>query len=380
MPARPVPTSQAPADRALTARGAILPIMRGFVRFAPDRTARASHLAPVALALMAAALVSCGGGQDATAKDRPDTLIELRDGRRLNMHCTGRGSPTVILESGYGAGVNGWIAVQPRIAAATRVCSYDRAGYGFSDPGPLPRDGAATARDLDEALDAAKMDGPFVMVGFSAGGLYSRLFAARRPGEVLGLVLLDPTVERVAANPEADGLQGMRRQVRKCLATAELSPPPPAGDPRWSGCMPRRGTPAELTRIRSAEAWRNQLSELDSIFGATSAQAYRLNGLLRDVPTYVITASETAASAPTVGYGDRQSVWELQHLRMAMASDLGFQRTILSSHGIPTDRPDAAAEAVLAMVTAIRAGSPPEPLPVSETAASDDAPFPEAPR
>jgi len=355
--------------------------MRDPVRFAPDRTARPPQFAAAALVLLAGFLVGCGGGQDATARDRPDMLVELPDGRHLNLHCTGRGSPLVILESGYGAGTNGWIPVQPKIAATTRVCSYDRAGYGFSDPGPLPRDGAATARDLDEALDAAHLPGPYVVVGFSAGGLYGRLFAARRPGEVQGLVLLDPTVERVAPSPEADGLQGLRRQASKCLATAELSPAPPAGDPRWAGCMPRRGTPTEMTRIRSSEAWRNQLSELDSIFGATSAQAQRLNGLLRDVPAYVITASETAASAPTLGYGDRQSVWELQHLRMAMNSDRGFQRTVLSSHRIPTDRPEVVVETVLAMVKAVRAGTPPDPLPLSETApAEGDAGFPEAPR
>ena len=360
--------------------GAAPTTMRGPVRFAPDRTIRPSHFTAAALALLAAFLVGCGGGLDATARDRPDMLVELSDGRRLNFHCVGRGSPLVILESGYGAGVNGWGRVQPQIARTTRVCAYDRAGYGFSDPGPLPRDGAATARDLDEALDAAGLHGPYVVVGFSAGGLYGRLFAARRPGEVQGLVLLDPTVEAIAP-PGADGLQNLRRNARRCLSVAELSPPPPAGDPRWNGCMPRRGTPAELTRIRSAESWRNQLSELDSIFGATSAQARRLDGLLRDVPTYVITASETAASAPTLGYGDRQSLWELQHLRLALSSDRGYQRTILSSHRIPSDRPEVVVETVRAMVQAVRAGAPPDPLPVSETAPLEsDGGFPEGPR
>jgi pimeloyl-ACP methyl ester carboxylesterase len=351
------------------------------LRFAPRCIGRPSHYAIPALALTAAILVGCAGGPDATAEVRPDMLVRLADGRRLNFHCTGRGSPLVILESGFGAGVNGWVRVQPQIARTTRVCSYDRAGYGFSDPGPLPRDGAATARDLDEALDARALNGPYVVVGFSAGGLYSRLFAARRPGEVQGLILLDPTVEHVFANPEADGLQSLRHRVTRCLATAERSPPPPAGDPAWTGCMPRQGSPTELERLQSADAWRNHLSELDSIFGDTSAQAQRLNGILRSVPTYVITASETAASAPTLGYGDRQSVWELQHLQLALGSDRGFQRTVLSSHRIPTDRPEVVAETVLAMVKAIRAGTPPDPLPLSETAAPEgETAFPESPR
>jgi pimeloyl-ACP methyl ester carboxylesterase len=333
------------------------------------------------VALLGAFLVGCGGGQDATAKDRPDMLVQLSDGRRLNLHCAGRGSPLVILESGYGGGVNSWVRVQPQIARTTRVCAYDRAGYGFSDPGPLPRDGAAAARDLDEALDAAGLHAPYVVVGFSAGGLYGRLFAARRFGEVQGLVLIDPTMEAVVASPEADGLQNLRRTARRCLSVAELSPPPVAGDPRLAGCTPRRGTPDEMARIRSADSWRNQLSELDSIFGATSAQVQRVGSLLKDIPIYVITASETAASAPTLGYGDRQSLWELEHVRLALSSERGYQRTVLSSHRIPTDRPEVVVETVLAMVKAVRSGTPPDPLPVSETALPEgDTAFPDSPR
>lgn len=327
---------------------------------------------------MAAILVGCGGEQGAVAQ--PGQLVQIFEGRRLNFHCTGHGSPTVILESGYGTGVKGWVNVQPGLARTTRVCSYDRAGYGYSDPGPLPRDGAATARDLDEALDAMGLEGPFVVVGFSAGGLYGRLFAARRPGEVQGLVLIDPSVEQIVP-PGRDGLTNLRRNATRCLATAELSPVPPASDPRWAGCMPRRGSPEELSRIRSAESWRNQLSELDSIFTDTAAEVQRLGSLLHAVPIYVITASETAATAPKVGYGEGQSVWELQHLRIALSADRGFQRTILSSHRVPTDRPEVVIETVLSMVKAVRAGRPPDPLPVSETAPPPgDAAFPESPR
>ncbi|MGH6965185.1 MAG: alpha/beta fold hydrolase, partial [Phenylobacterium sp.] len=86
----------------------------------------------------------------------------------------------MLLESGFGAGAFAWGQAQPIVARTTRVCSYDRAGYGFSDPGPSPRDGAAIARDLDAALRRAGERGPFVIVGHSAGGLYARLFAARR--------------------------------------------------------------------------------------------------------------------------------------------------------------------------------------------------------
>ncbi|MFZ5720276.1 MAG: alpha/beta fold hydrolase [Pseudomonadota bacterium] len=323
----------------------------------------------LALALSAAASLSAcdweGGDGRAAAGERPGHLATLPDGRRLNFHCTGRGTPLVLLEAGYGGGVGSWAMVQPEIARFTRVCAYDRAGTGFSDPGPLPRDGAAIARDLDQALDAAGMYGPFVLVGHSAGALYARLFAARRPGEVQGLVFADPTVERVAPSPAADGLQRIRQGVRRCLSLAEEAPAPPATDPRWSGCS---SAPGPDRRPWPAEAWRNRLSELDSIYGPTSAQVFRTRGVVGDVPAYILTASETAVTAPTLGYGQTQSVWELQHVRMALDFGPGHQQTVLSAHRMPTDRPDAIVEAARSMVMAARAGTPPPPLPPSELA------------
>jgi len=310
----------------------------------------------------------------------PDRLVTLEDGRKLNLRCRGSGAPLVILESGYGVGAAGWGRVQPAIARTTQVCAYDRAGYGFSDPGPLPRDGAAAARDLDQALDAAKLYGPYIVVGHSAGGLYGRLFAARRPGEVQGLVLVDPSVERVFP-PGTDGLQSLRRRVQRCLAAADAAPQPPPDDPQWTGCVsPRAGVQAQINS-RRPDTWRNQLSELDSIFGRTSEQVLRMGDLLAGIPTYVITASDTAASAPTVGYDKPQSVWVLQHVRLALSFDRGFQRTVLSSHLVQNDRPEVVIEAVLAMVKAARAETPPEPLPASETPSIEgEAAFPESPR
>lgn len=307
----------------------------------------------------------------------PGRLVELPDGRRLNFRCSGRGEPLVLLESGFGGDSTGWAHVQPLIARTTRICAYDRAGYGFSDPGPLPRDGAAAARDLDQALDAAGLPGPYVVVGHSAGALYGRLFAARRPQEVLGFVFVDPTVEG-RARPGADGLDAMRRRLQRCLAAAEASPQPPTGDALWDGCASPRGGKQAEARAHRPETWRNQLSELNAIFDATSQEVARIGELLEEAPAYVITASDTAAAAPTVGYDRPQSIWELQHLRLALRFRDGSQRTVLSSHLIQNDRPEVVADAVTAMVKAIRAGTPPEPLAPSETAT--EAAFPDAPR
>ena len=320
-------------------------------------------------ALLAAALVLVGcnlpGGTDAAAATGPAKLVALPDGRRINLRCTGRGSPTVLLESGFGANSGAWYKVQPALARLTRVCAYDRAGSGFSDPGPLPRDGAAIARDLDETLTTARITGPFVVVGHSAGGLYARLFAARRKGQVVGLVLLDPTVERRAPQPVGDGLDGIRRRVQRCLATSEAAPQPERSDPRWTGCFSAKSPAHAIEAARRPDTWRNQLSELDSIFGRTSDQVFRAAGLLGSIPTYVITASDSAAAAPTYGFDKPQSVLVLQHQMIARLSETGSQQTVLSSHMIMLDRPDVVISAAEAMVRASRANQPPEPLPAN---------------
>jgi pimeloyl-ACP methyl ester carboxylesterase len=111
-------------------------------------------------------------------------------GRTLNIFCSGEGSPTVILEGGYS-----WINVQPEIAKFTRVCCYDRAGFGRSDPGPYPRTSAAIASDLHEVLHAAAVPPPYVLVGASFGGFIVRVFAGTYPGEVAGMVLVDASHE-----------------------------------------------------------------------------------------------------------------------------------------------------------------------------------------
>lgn len=333
------------------------------IRAAP----RAGASLPAAL-LTALALAGCNppsADGAAAAGAAPARLVVLPDGRRINLHCSGTGSPTVLLESGFGANASAWYKVQPALARTTRVCSYDRAGAGFSDPGPLPRDGAAIARDLDQTLTAARIRGPFVVVGHSAGGMYARLFAARRPRDVTGLILLDPTVERRAPQPVGDGLDGIRRRLQRCLAVAEAAPP--ASDPQWSGCVTAKGDTRAAEAARRPETWRNQLSELDAIFGRTSDQVFRLSGVLRDVPMYVVTASDTAAAAPTYGFDRPQSVLVLQHQMIAGTSNAGWQQTVLSSHMVMLDRPDVVISTATEMVRASRDGRPPGALPASET-------------
>ena len=325
----------------------------------------------IALAL---ALVSCSSGAskttsatDSTRPERDD--VRLPDKRLLSVRCAGRGLPTVILESGFGADAGAWYRVQPALAQTTRVCSYDRAGYGFSDPGPLPRDGAAIARDLDHALIAAGIRGPFIVVGHSAGGLYARLFAARRPQDVRGLVLVDPTVERRAPQPVGDGLDGIRQRLHRCLGAAETSAQAAFDDPVWAGCVGANPDDNAAAVARRPATWRNQISELDAIFGRTSDQILRLGAVLRDIPLYVITASETATSSPLAPFGPPVSVWELQHQQLAAMSQVGYQTTVVGPHLLMIARPEVVLGAVREMVAATRSRRRPGPLPLSEMVA-----------
>lgn len=285
---------------------------------------------------------------------QPGRLVRLADGRSINMVCSGRGSPTVILESGFGAGAFAWGQVQPIIARKTRVCSYDRAGYGFSDPGPLPRDGAAIARDLDDALRRAGERGPFVIVGHSAGGLYARLFAARRRSEAVGLVLVDTSVpfqdRRFAAafGGGAGGLEGVRRHPAACLQAAESRSQVAL---EAEGCLPKR--PA---RARAAAAqpggWRTQVSELDTLFTTTSEQVNRARPVLKEIPTIVLTASSTGVVAGQEDPG--AMLWQALHREIAAASLGGQHRLVKSGHLMMVDRPDVVAEAALELVDASR--------------------------
>lgn len=278
----------------------------------------------------------------------------------------------MLLEAGFGADSGAWYKVRPALAKSTRVCAYDRAGAGYSDPGPLPRDGGAIARDLDQALAAAKMDGPFIVVGHSAGGLYARLFAARRPNDVVGLVLLDPTVERRAPRPSGDGLDGLRNRARRCLTAAESTPQPALKGSEWSGCLPEHPTARQVENATRAATWQGQLSELDSLFGRTSEQVTMTVRVLKAVPVYVITASATASTSPVVGFNPPRPVWEVMHQRLASFSDDGSQTTVFSSHMIMIDRPEVVVAAVDAMLTALRRKEPVPPLPASESIPESD--------
>ena len=177
-----------------------------------------------------------------TTYNAPNQLVRVDDGRRLNMLCMGVGSPTVVLESGLGIGLVVWQKTQARISKFTRVCSYDRAGYGFSDPSTRPSDAKNAAADLDQLIIKGPLNTPIVLVGHSVGGLYAELYAAKHRSRVAGVVLVDPTglddfrlvktmISPEEATQQRSSFEKRMSQAARCLALARKGAPSgPAGD------------------------------------------------------------------------------------------------------------------------------------------------------
>ncbi len=326
-------------------------------RLAP--AAAAVFIAAAAILMLSSARQAIDSGAGPAGGEGSGRLVTLPDHRRMNFRCAGAGKPTVLLESGFGAGAEAWTRALPRIAGVTRVCAYDRAGYGFSDPGPLPRDGAAIARDLDQGLKAAGIAGPYVVVGHSAGGLYSRLFAARRPGEVVGLVFVDSSVEhqteRLVASfgPGAGSLDGVQRRTLHCLK-ATSDPATASGKAQLPSDCPATGPDAHAQAVaRRPDTWRTQLSELDSLFTTTSDEVDRTGDLLQDIPAIVLTAGKADGGAAGADDPGAQA-WQALHRQLAGRFLNHDQRIVKSSHLMMIDRPEVVADAALELVKAAR--------------------------
>jgi pimeloyl-ACP methyl ester carboxylesterase len=145
----------------------------------------------------------------------PGRLIDV-GGFRLHLNCSGQGNPTVILESALGGSSLSWSLVQPPVARFGHVCSYDRAGFGWSDAGPLPRTASRIAEELRTLLDRGSVAPPFVLVGHSFGGLVMCIFARWYRRDVSGLVLVDPAHPEDWINPAPKEQIKIDRGIRLC--------------------------------------------------------------------------------------------------------------------------------------------------------------------
>jgi pimeloyl-ACP methyl ester carboxylesterase len=296
---------------------------------------------------------------------RPHRLVDV-GGRRLNLYCLGQGSPVVILDGGLGDDMTGWRAVHAPLARTTRVCAYDRAGLGFSDPGPLPRTASALVADLDALLRAAHLRPPYVLVGGSLAGLHIRLFADRHRDEVAGMVLVDPSFEHQVARYEAAtpaytaAAEQQVRTIRGCIGQLRAGLPAP-GSQAYRDCIgePDPDLPAEVVGALAARTtsatYEMVLSELEAFSGASSDQVDASRRSYGDMPLIVLTAG--GVGTLDADGATRTRIWTGMHDRIAALSSRGVNRTVPgATHRIQLSRPEAVIAAVNEVVAAARAG------------------------
>src|SRR5690554_6307359 len=170
------------------------------------------------LAMAGTLYQTAGAEADRRNLPAPGHLIDV-SGFKMHIFCMGEGNPTVILEALSGGSSSYWGWIQPELARSTRVCVYDRAGRGWSEPDPEPITLARTVRNLQTLLTNARIEGPYLLVGHSIGGIYVRQFAADYPDQVAGIVLMD------ASHPfQYDRYPGLLKENERYLQQSSAFP------------------------------------------------------------------------------------------------------------------------------------------------------------
>ena len=295
----------------------------------------------------------------------PSTRVDI-GGRTLNLRCSGEGAPVVVLESGATADSMAWHEVQPSIAKSTKVCAYDRAGFGFSDDGPLPRDLDADAKDLHALIHAAKIATPVVLVGHSLGTNIVRRYATKYPVDVRALVLVDPPPQHVsefskdwvtADNAAHANVIAFAKMCEKAASAGELADPkgdaakcirPP--DPRYPDAL---NTAIHAQKERPP-FWHTLISEFETnraIF-EEPVSPRESHGA---TPLIVLVADGSFADAPPDGKSAMEAAQQTTN-RLILANSTRSERRWIanSSHDMQFDQPAAI---VTAVADAIRESS-----------------------
>jgi pimeloyl-ACP methyl ester carboxylesterase len=307
-------------------------------------------IAVLALAAIGGGYQTLGAAADANAYPMPGQLIDV-GGHRLHLSCTGAGTLTVVLEPGAGEMSSnlGWIT--PAVARDTRVCVYDRAGRGWSEPADIAQDGAQIATDLHTLLQRGHVPGPYVLAGHSFGGLYVLTFAARYPDEVAGMVLVDSTAPASAVNvgtasPGHRGTTGdATRRVSALFSTAaRLGLARLYAQSAW-GSLPPRSREEVRASDATASTLRSTIDEYAQ--AAASTQQAAALGDFADKPLIVLTA----------GSG-HDAAWTAAQNRLARLSTNSVHRVVAGAthEDLVADEEDAAAttQAILEVVASVR--------------------------
>ena len=292
---------------------------------------------------------------------RPQQLVDI-GGRRLNLYCSGSGSPTVIFDSPSTDGGWSWYAVQPEVAKHSRACVYDRAGLGFSDPSPLPGTSSNAVNDLHTLLNKAGIAPPYVLVGNSYGGANVQLYTWRYPAEVKGLVLAEPHHEddktrlNLASQGKIKQFQDMMDEMGKnCLSQAEQGFAP--NSEAWANCTggiqagySRELAAAHLAVEISPVYWRAAFSE-NSNGDLNDADLRPARRGFGDIPLIVLTRSISPYAQPGKPQSALNKTVENEnraiHQSVAALSTRGSERVIPGAgHVIQMDKPEAVVKAV----------------------------------
>lgn len=277
----------------------------------------------------------------------PGTYVWV-DGHRLHLDCRGTGSPTVVFDAGLGGSSLDWALVQPAVATFTRACSYDRAGYAWSDPGPLPRDPTRIVRDLEGLLGYGSVAAPYVLVGHSLGGLIVQRFARLHPERTAALVLIDATHEDQFRRLEEAVLRSTRDRGARLVASGSLAVPD--------------GLPDDVQQL--ANAFRTQAhsiiaarSELDALRRAERPAT--TPDRMPDVPLVVISHRQRVPAASPRAE-ELESIWmTLQRDLAALTSRSTHVIATTNDHYVHIREPDTVINAVRGLVEQYRrAGSP----------------------
>jgi pimeloyl-ACP methyl ester carboxylesterase len=304
----------------------------------------------------------------------PGTLVDI-GGFRLHLHCTGNGSPTIVLDAALGASSLSWSLVQPELARLSRVCSYDRGGFGWSDPGPMPRTADRIAEELHTLLERARVPPPYVLVGHSFGGLVALIFAGRFRSVTSGLVLVDPAHAEDWVTPAPKEQVQIDRGVRLCrygAVTARIglarvvSTLVGFGQIRTARLLVKVASRRGLSRQDEAilAPVRKLPPELRPTLAQFWSKPHFFEALGSQIESVCVSAGKVL-EATAGGYGDLPLVtisstdpgaYRLrQQDAMATLSTRG--RHIMASqsgHWIPLDQPQVVIDAVKEVVTAAR--------------------------
>lgn len=306
-------------------------------------------------------------------------LVEIGDGRRLNLVCAGQGSPTVIFEAGLTDWSSDWVLVQPRVAAVTRACSYDRAGMGFSTGAPAgPRTSSDAVDDLHALINAAHIAPPVVLVGHSMGGMHVRLYADRYRAHVAGMVLVDPAVEGfytamndlTAGRYKAGRLAGLddNRACRDAATANTLSP----DSQLFRDCTRREIPQMGPTLIASRHAieltaayQRALLAESEAFFTSDPIELRATQRQLGALPLIVLTAGNNRFENESgIGRDQVYATWLKSNRDIAARSTDGVLRVVEGAgHLIQLERPEAVVDAIVDVLRSVGRSTPLRTMP-----------------